>query len=121
MRRQNKTSEDTTTLFKDIHASLNFNFTDIIDGFTKNKVSDMNGYLEATNDGTFLVGISLIPCAVGGTIRYNHVDAPDGAVSFFIKERLENKEKKYLSVITRQDYRNLHVNSPPSYVVYCTR
>ena len=80
----NEISEDTETLFKNMHPSLDFTFVDIITGFTKNKVVDMNGYLEASNDGIINLMSSSVICAVDGTVRYNHVDNPQGVVGFFI-------------------------------------
>ena len=50
IRRHNETSDDTETLFRNMHPSLDFKFMDIIAVFTKNKVVDMNGYLEASDD-----------------------------------------------------------------------
>ena len=68
-----------------MHSSLNFKFMNITDSYTNNKVSDMNVSLEANDYGTFLVGISSIAYAVDGIVDYNHSDATDGFVSFFIK------------------------------------
>ena len=84
MRRHNEISEDTETLFKNMHPSLDITIVDIITGFTKNKVVDMNGYLEASNDGIINLMSSSVICAVDGTVRYNHVDNPQGVVGFFI-------------------------------------
>ena len=84
IRRHNEISKDTETLFKNMHPSLHFKFMDIILGFTNNKVVDMNGYLEASDDGKVSLMRSSVPCAVDGTVRYNHFDALQGAIGFFI-------------------------------------
>ena len=77
-----------------MHPSLDFNFLDIIAGFTKNKVVDMNRYLEASDDGRINLMSSSVPCAVDGTVCYNHVDNPQGAVGFFIHKNVASIEDK---------------------------
>ena len=94
IRRDNEISEDTETLFRNMHPSLHFKFMDIIAGFTKNKVVDMNGSLEANDDGTVSLNQASVPCAVDGTVRSNHFDNPQGALGMFIVKNVANVEEK---------------------------
>ena len=94
MRRRNKISEDTETIFRNMHPSLHFKFMDIITGFTKNRVVYMNRYLEASDDGRMNLMSSSVPCAIDGTVSYNHVDDPQGDLGFFIVKNTANIEDK---------------------------
>lgn len=95
IRRHNEISEDTETLFRTMHPALDFKFMDIIAGFTKNKVVDMNGVLEASDDGMRInLMSSSEPCAVDGTVRSNHFDDPQGALGMFIHKNVVSIEEK---------------------------
>ena len=106
IRRHNKICEDNETLFKEMHPSLHFKFLDIIAGFTENKVLYMNGYLEASDYGTMSLMSSSVPCAVDGTIHYNHVDAVQGSDGSCTIKKGNHKGKNLPPGISREDYRN---------------
>ena len=104
-----------------MHSSLHFKFMDIIAGFTKNKVVDMNGYLEASDDGRINLMSSSVPCAVDVTFRSNHFDDLQGAVRLFIHKTTSNIEENCLPGISRRDSRKLHGDACATFVDHCRR
>ena len=57
----------------------------------------MSRYLESSDYGMIYLMISSVPCDIDGIVRYNHADALQGYVGFFIVKNKATPEKKMLT------------------------
>ena len=104
-----------------MHPSLHFKFMDILAGCTNNKVLGMSRYLESSDYGMIYLMISSVPCDIDGIVRYNHADALQGYVGFFIVKIRQPLRKKCLPKIPRGDSIKLHGHYCANFVDTCRR